>query len=261
MRASRWLAITALCLAAAGALAAQETGRTAGTGIKASFQVEVFSRTLTWDDGTRSSRLFNPQALVSLDYQAAPGFDLGIVAGYSLTNWNGLVFRNLPFSIDYQAGSINGLVVGAGLRKSVFASGYWELDTEARFTAHLGQASSFPISGLAVDGQADLKGTWMRVQAGPELSYRGFESFSPFLGLAYDRIWGKMTLTEIIEDLEGTEEKKVAGAGAVAVTFGTVYEPSSAFRVKLGGSLIPFKKIGGGLGLDYGGTVRAMLSF
>ncbi len=73
----------------------------------------------------------------------------------------------------------------------------------------------------------------MRVQAGPELSYRGFESFSPFLGLAYDRIWGKMTLTEIIEELEGTEEKKVAGAGAVAVTFGTVYEPSSAFRVKL----------------------------
>jgi hypothetical protein len=261
MRAFRWLAIPALCLAAAGALAAQGAGAAAGTGLKISFQVELFSRTLTWDEGTRSSRLFNPQGLISLDYQAAAGFELGIVAGYSLSNWNGLVFRNLPFSIDYQAGAINGLVVGAGLRKSLFVSGFWAMDAEARFTAHLGQASSFPISGLAVDGQADLKGTWMRVEVGPELTYRGFELFSPFLGLSYDRIWGKMTLTETIQDLEGTEEKKVAGAGAVAVNFGTVYEPSSAFRVKIGGSLIPYKKIGGGLGLDYGGSLRARLSF
>ncbi len=158
MRASRWLAIPALCLAAAGALTAQATGPAAGSGIKVSFQVEVFSRTLTWDEGTRSSRLFNPQALVSFDYQVAPGFDLGLVAGYSLSNWNGLVFRNLPFSIDYQAGSINGLVIGAGLRKSFFVSGFWEMDAEARFTAHLGQASSFPIPGLAVTARPTSRG-------------------------------------------------------------------------------------------------------
>jgi hypothetical protein len=261
MRSSRWSAVILLGLAASGAFAAQGQAAAGGARVKASFQVEMSSRTLTWDEDTRSSRLFNPQGLVTLDYQVAPGFDLGLIVGYSLSNWNGLVFRSLPFSLDYQGGSINGLVVGAGLHKSLFVSGFWELETEARFTAYLGPMASFPVAGLGVEGQADLKGSWMRVEAGPVLSFRGFELFSPFLGVFYDRIWGRMTLTEIIGDLEGTEEKKVAGAGAVAVTLGTVYEPSSAFRVKLGGTLIPFKKIGGGLGLDYGGSVRAMLSF
>lgn len=261
MRTPRWLALILLGLAASSASAAAAEAAAGGTRFKASFQVELFSRTLTWDEDTRSSRLLNPQGLVTLDYQAAPGFDLGLIVGYSLSNWNGLVFRGLPFSIDYQGGSINGLVVGAGLRKSLFVSGFWDLEAEARFTTYLGPSASFPITGLAVEGQADLKGAWMRVEAGPVLSYRGFELFSPFLGVSYDRIWGKMTMTETIDKLEGTEEKKIAGAGVMAVALGTVYEPSSAFRVKLAGTLIPFKKIGGGLGLDYGGTVRAMLSF
>ncbi|MCX6560067.1 MAG: hypothetical protein NTZ26_06075 [Candidatus Aminicenantes bacterium] len=264
MRAHRLLAIPALLLiaiAGSASPAAQTDAGTSGLHLKPAFHFELFSRTLTWDDGTRSSRLLSPQAFVGLDFEITPGFDIGLIGGYSLSNWNGLVFRNLPFSIDNQAGSIGGLIVGAEVRKRLFVSGFWEMDAEARFSAYLGQAASYPITGLAVEGQADLKGNWMRVEVGPVLIYRGFELFSPFLGVAYDRLWGKMTMTETIEDLEGTEEKKVAGAGAFAVSFGTIYEPSTAFRIKIGATLIPFQKIGGGLGLDYGGTVRAGLAF
>jgi hypothetical protein len=264
MRARRLLAISALLLVTAWGMALPAAAGEAGASgihLKPAFHFELFSRTITWDDGTRSSRLLSPQALLGLDFEIAPGFDFGLIGGYSLSNWNGLVFRNLPFSIDNQVGSIGGLVVGAELRKSLFVSGFWEMDAEARFTTYWGQTVSYPIAGLAADGTADLKGSWMRIEAGPTLFYRGFESFSPFIGIAYDRIWGKMTMTETIEDLEGTEEKTVAGAGVIAVSFGTVYEPSTAFRLKIGGTLIPFTKIGGGLGLDYGGTVRAVLAF
>ncbi|MDD8027467.1 MAG: hypothetical protein PHI34_13250 [Acidobacteriota bacterium] len=264
MRARRILAVSILVLAAAAgtvpAAMAQEAAATGGLGWKTSFQVEYFSRTIVWDEKTRSSRLLNPQGLLAIDYEAAPGLDVGLVVGYSLADWDGLAFRGLPFSIENQAGTIGGLVIGAELRKSLVVRGDWEFDAEARFTAGMSKSETLPLEGLAVDGQVDISASWMRIEAGPTLHYHGFELFSPYLGLAFDRIWGRMTMTETIEDLEGSEEKKVAAAGVFALNFGTVYEPSTSFRVKFGGTLIPFSKVGGGLGLDYGATVRIMVA-
>jgi hypothetical protein len=265
MRAKRILAVSILILAAARGIAlpvaGQEENAAGGFRLQVSFQADLFSRTLLWDDKTRSSRLFSPLGMLALDYEAASGLDLGILLGYSLSNWNGLTFRDLPFSLENQAGSIGGFILGAELRKSLFVQGYWELDAEARFTTDLGRTTTVPIEGLAVDGQADLKGHWMRIEAGPVLHYRGFETFSPYVGLAFDRIWGQMTATETIGDLEGTQETKVTPAGVFALNFGTVYEPSTAFRIKLGGTLVPITKVGGGLGLDYGGTIRVLTAF
>jgi hypothetical protein len=265
MRACRIPAVmilaSAVVLGMASPAAAQDDTAAGCSRLTISFQADWMSRTLLWDEETRSSRLVNPQALLSLGYQAMPGLDLSLLLGYSLASWDGLTFRSLPFSIENQAGAIGGPILGAEIRKSLFVRGYWELDLEARFTACLGKTAALTIEDLAVEGQADLKGSWMRIEAGPILHYRGFELFSPYVGVGYDRLWGRMKADEIIGDLEGSEEKKVAGAGAWALRFGTVYEPSASFQVGLGATLIPFAPVDGGLGLDYGATVRVRLGF
>ncbi len=255
------LLASAAVLGLASPAAAQDDTAAGGSRLTISFQADWMSRTLSWDEGTRSSRLVNPQAMLSIGYQAMPGLDVGLLLGYSLASWDGLAFRGLPFSIENRAGSIGGPILGAEIRKSLFVRGFWELDLEARFTACLGRTVSLPVEGLAVEGQADLKGSWMRMEAGPTLHYRGFELFSPFVGISYDRLWGRMTADELIGDLEGSEEKKVSGAGAWALRLGTVYEPSASFQIGIGATLIPFAPVDGGLGLDYGATVRIRLGF
>ncbi len=264
MRRHRVLAASLLALAVVGTsfpAAAQEESLASRSPLTISFRTDWMSRTILWDEETRSSRLVNPQALLTVAYEAAPGLDLGVILGYSLASWNGLAFRGLPFSLENQAGSIGGPVLGAEIRKSLFVRGFWELGLEARFTAGLGQTVILPVSGLAVEGEADLQGTWMRAEVGPLLHYRGFEMFSPYAGVFYDRLWGRMTADEVVGDLTGSEVKKVKGAGAWALQAGTTYEPSDAFRVRIGGTIIPFGKIDGGLGFDYGASVRVLIGF
>jgi hypothetical protein len=241
---------------------AQEQDVVFHPGLKMGFHVEVLSRTLVWDEGVRSSRIIAPLAAFSVAYRIRPGLSLGVLAGYSLPDWNGLVFRGLPFSIDYEAGSIGGFLLGAEIEASLFKTGYWELTASAQFSASLGRTITLPIGGLAVAGELDAQGTWMRIQAGPALTYRGLELFSPFFSLSFDHFWGRFNMTETVEDLIGTERKTVSGAGNIAASFGTYFEPSPLFSLKIAGTLIPFKKIGsGGLGLDFGGSLRAVLSF
>jgi hypothetical protein len=241
--------------------AAQDGAEAARTKLTLSLQAEALSRTILWDEETRSSRLVNPQALLTVGYRAMPGLDLGFILGYSLASWNGLTFRGLPFSLENQAGAIGGPVLGAEIRKSLFVRGFWELELETRFTAGLGRTVTLPVEGLAVEGEAALQGTWMRIEAGPLLHYRGFEMFSPYLGAFYDRLWGRMTADEVVGDLAGSEEKPVKGAGAWALQAGTTYEPSESFRVRIGGVLIPFGRIEGGLGFDYGASLRILIGF
>lgn len=38
--------------------------------------------------------------------------DLTLFAGLGQTDLNGLVFNQLPITLDYQAGGINGLIIG-----------------------------------------------------------------------------------------------------------------------------------------------------
>jgi len=48
----------------------------------------------------------------------------------------------------------------------------------------------------------------------------------------------------------------------LAVTLGMMYEPSPNLSLKLSGNFIPYNKgTGQGLGIDLGGTVRAVFSF
>jgi hypothetical protein len=230
---------------------------------------EYFSRTLGWDpDPTTSEDRYSSPirsllGLLHLDYEIQKGSLVGVLFGYSLTNFNGLVFRQIPFSIDYQAGSIGGFLVGAEIDQKFITSGYFEMKAMAQFVIYLGSTKNLQVTTLNTDGKLNAKpDDWMRAQIGPVFSYLGFEDFSPFLSVTYNKLWGKFTMTETIGDLKGSEEKKISAKSMVGISLGTRYESSPNFSLRAEGTLLPFKKgINKGWGFDYGGSLYATFSF
>ncbi len=256
------LFLAAVCLLVPAASWAQNDAALLNVHFRPGFGGEIFSRTVAWDENLRSSALVAYFGTFSLDAEVYRGVHAGLLVGYGATDGSGLVFRGLPFSLDYEGGGTNGFLLGAAFDGLFMRSGWWELSLAAQFLYSLGATRVVPLEQLNETGQFDIKGTWMRVQAGPVFCYRGFELFSPFLSVAYDKLWGKFKVNETIQDLSGSEEKKITAKGTIAVSFGTIYEPSPSFAIKAMGTVIPFNKGSGqGLGFDLGGSLRAVFSF
>ena len=229
--------------------------------VRPSLGLEYFSRTIAWDEGTSTSTLSASIAVLRVEAEFRKEAHLGFFLGYGFSNFNGLVFRQLPFSLDYQAGSIGSLIWGGDLGARFFSLGAFEIGIEAQFLMSLGRTKDFTIPSLNADGVLEGKGTWSRVLAGPVLRYTGYENFTPFLSVLYNGMWGTFTMNETIGDLIGSEEKKITARGPIGIVIGTVFEPSAMFKIKAEVTAIPFKKLTGGLDTDYGASVKAVVSF
>jgi hypothetical protein len=260
------VALLGLALAAPDPLRSQEEG--ISLRFKPAFHFEYFSRTIGWDadpisgEDLYSSKLQMPLGLFSLGIEFQEGFSIGLLAGYGFSNFNGLVFRQLPFSIDYEADSIGAFLIGAEINKTMLSSGFFEMGAVVRYVLYLGSTKNFTIDQLNENGTFDVKGTWMRLQAGPIFYYRGYENLSPFLSVTFDKLWGTFTMNETIKDLIGSEKKKISGKGIFGISLGTIFEPSAYLSLKVEGTIIPFYKGSGlGWGVDYGASLRAALSF
>jgi len=231
--------------------------------------LEYFSRTISWDpdpDTNQDQYTSKLKALTGqfeLGCEIRPGTTVSLLIGYSLSDLSGLIFRQLPISIDYEAGSIGGFEWGAGFDQSLITFGYFEIKALAQFVMYFGPAKNFEVTDLNVDGKLEAQPNyWMRAQVGPSLVYRGFEYFSPFLSVAFNKLWGKFTVTETVGDLAGTEEKKISGKSVIGIALGTTFESSPNFSLTAQGTLLPFSRgANQGLGLDVGATLKAVISF
>jgi hypothetical protein len=223
--------------------------------------LEFHSRTIVWDEKARSSNLGSAFLAAGIEARIVRGWSATFFGGVSLANWNGLVFRTLPFSVEYQAGPRTGFLAGASTKATFARLGSWDLGLEARFLASLGTAKSLDLVGLNEAGTAEVRGTWFRLQAGPVLTYRGLPTLSPFAWLGLDRLWGRCLMEENIRDLSGSEEKTVTGKGWVSAGGGFFWELGPSFGLGFEASALPFKKSGGGLGLDLGAALRAAVAF
>jgi hypothetical protein len=262
MARSRGTAAVILILAfalASGASTLRSQEANPRVAIRPGLGAEIFARTISWDQDLRESKLKTVLATVRGDFELAEGFVIGVFAGYGLTNPNGLVFRGLPFSIDYEAGSIGALLFGADLSKSLFQAGDFEFGLTARYEQSLAATSALEIASLNEAGTAEAKSAWQRVAAGPLVRYLGYERFSPFLAVTFDKLWGKFTMTEAIAELKGTEMKSVSGKGLFGITLGTDFAAAPGFRLAGEITAIPYKKLAGGLDVDYGIALRAVL--
>jgi len=253
------VALLAAVAVLAGPARAQDA-EGAGIRVRPGLGIEHFSRTVSWDEAASTSKLVVSLAVLRAEVELATAGRLALFAGYSLSNFNGLTFRQLPFSLEYQAGTIGSLLWGADFEGRVAGFGDIEVGVAAQFAMSLGRAKEFEAPSLNAAGTVDGKGTWSRILAGPLVRYAGYENFTPYLSVSYNRLWGTFTMSESIGALSGVEEKKITGRGSVGFAFGAVFEPSASVKVQGELTAVPYKKLSGGLDTDYGVAIKAVIS-
>ena len=223
---------------------------------KPGFGFEYFSRTIKWDGEKSSSKLKSYFFTFNAELELQPGLAVSGLIGYSLSSYNSLIFRELPFSLDLQAGNIGGLMIGTAIKKSIFNFKDIEIGGYGQFIYCLGIKENWEIPGLAVEGTAEGKPTWMRGIIGPVITYKRDAYFQPYLRLNFNKLWGTFNMEEAVQDLAGEESKKIASKSLLETTLGAVYKISSTFGLQGEVNIMPYKG-----GVDLGIIMRAFYSF
>ena len=199
-----------------------------------------FSSTVVWEGDTEASRVRS--SLVS----ARAGFDLGrdvtlsLTAGLSLSDFNALVFRDLPISLEFGSAALKGLALGAELEAVLINFGDFEIGAAGRFVSSFGLARTWPLEDFAVPGEAKGKGNWMEASAGPRLAYRLSRGFVPYLEVAARWLRVDFQMDETLDDLQGTEKKRVPGDFSFSVSLGGDIRLAERLMVRAKAGIIPF---------------------
>jgi len=234
----------------------QDVFFSSGMRIKPGARFEYFSRTVTWDDKQHTSELKSYIFALNLEIEINEGFSISALAGYALSDYDALIFRELPFSIELDAGNIGGYIFGAEIKKSLFYINDFEFGLYGQFLYHIGKEKTWDIPELSVTGTVTGKPTWMRASAGPYIKFTGLESFSPYLSVCYNNLWGRFEMQQTVQTLEGTEEKELQSKSLVDITLGSILTLSDYFFLKGEAHLLPYRD-----GMDLGFVVIAAFSF
>jgi len=234
----------------------QDVSFSSGMRIKPGARFEYFSRTVTWDDKQHTSELKSYIFALNLEIEINEGFSISALAGYALSDYDALIFRELPFSIELDAGNIGGYIFGAEIKKSLFYINDFEFGLYGQFLYHIGKEKTWDIPELSVTGTVTGKPTWMRASAGPYIKFTGLESFSPYLSVCYNNLWGRFEMQQTVQTLEGTEEKELQSKSLVDITLGSILTLSDYFFLKGEAHLLPYRD-----GMDLGFVVIAAFSF
>ncbi len=217
---------------------------------------EYLTRMINPDQGESNSKLKAYLIHLGAELEIEEGFRLGVLIGYSFSNFDAMTFRNLPFSVELDVGKIGGYLAGAELTKKIFKFKEIEIAAWGQFVSYLGKKEEWQIPGLAVEGSVEGKPFWMRILVGPQIEYKALESLTPSLGIYYNKLWGKFKLEEKVQELEGKEEKKISGKGILDFRPGLFYRITGKIGFKAEASLIPREK-----GIDPGFLMRFIYSF
>jgi hypothetical protein len=223
----------------------------------AGLRFDYFSRTISWDDDKATSKLTSYFGSLVLEYKIQPGFSLAALLGYSSSTFDGLVFRKLPLSIDFdEGGGINGLIWGGEINKILLSKESLDIEAFGQFLAYLGSKKEWAIPGLAVSGTIEGKPSWMRACVGPVFTYRGWENFSIYLYPSFDYLWGTFEMKETIQTLGGKEDKEIKGKSQFGISLGANFDLSANFSFKGEAGVYPYKD-----GMDYSVMIKALFSF
>ncbi len=234
----------------------QDVSFSSGLRIKPGVQFEYFSRKVTWDNKNQTFDLKSKIFALNLEIEINEGFSISGLAGYALSNYDALIFRGLPFSVELPADDIGGYIFGAEIRKSLFHANDFEFGISGQFLYHIGKEETWDIPGLSVTGTVTGKPRWMRASAGPYIKFMGLESFSPYLAVCYNNLWGQFEMEQTIQTLKGTEEQKLKSKSLVDITLGSILNMSDNFFLKGEVHILPY-----GDGMDLGFVAIAAFSF
>jgi len=225
--------------------------------IKPGIHFEYFSRKITWDDKKHTSDMKSTMIALNTEFEMEWGFSLNGIVGFAMTSFDGLVFRQLPFSVELDVGNIEGYILGAELKKSLFSFNNFEIGVFGQIVHNIGKKKDWDITVLNVQGTATGKPTWTRASVGPVFKYTGLERFYPYLRVCYNKLWGTFQMDQVIKTLEGTEEKEINEKNAFEGTLGSILELGKGFSLKGEIHIIPYS---GGIDLDGGGINLGFLA-
>jgi hypothetical protein len=257
-RLRRFAALGILVGAAATTLPAQPASPPSGSGTRLGFRLDYLTQTVSWDNGTGKSTSGLNSALAAAVLQLGIGRSstASLIAGYATTELNGLLFRQLPLSVDFEAGGVGGLVLGAELNLGIISERRVSLSAQAQFMAQLGLSKTWSIPGLAVAGSLEGSPTWMRAMVGPLIVFGAEDRVRPYLFPFFQYVWGTFALKESVETLSGTESKDVRGKSLFGVAGGLELPLSPGIRIKAEGGVYPRSG-----GADYSATIKTMFAF
>lgn len=238
----------------------QDPRDSGNSGFRAGLSLGYLSRAfdLNGEDQDTAPKMTALLASLILEYEFQPGFSLAAHIGYSSSNFDSITFRKIPFSleIDADSGRLGGILLGAELKKSVLGGASFTVDIRGQFFASLGFGREWKLPGLAVEGSAKGKPTWMKASAGPVLTYRGWEGVTPFLYPSFDYLWGSFEFEEAVQELKGSEKKDIKGKSLFGLGLGSDFVLSSSLRFRAEASLYPWRG-----GTDYSFMIQTLLAF
>jgi len=207
--------------------------------LKTGIGLDYISRSIDWEGEDQLSKLEAFSIGLQLDLEIAKGFNINLLAGLSFSDCGGTVFRDLPFSLEYGAGGMQGILLGGSLAKSLFSLGDFEMDVWGKFVSSIGSKKKWALTDLAVEGEAAGKLTWFEAAVGPRIFYRGYERISPYVSFLYSPLWGDFQMEETILELTGTEKKKIRGDGLVRVSLGGILDLTEKLSLRGEAGIIP----------------------
>jgi hypothetical protein len=211
-----------------------------GSGFALGAGFDRLTRTISWDGGESLSKLKSNLFTLQGSFRLSEGFGLSLKAGLSLPSFNGLVFRELPISVEYGAGPAEALALGGEIRGILLRSGEIEIEGIARAVSSIGLTKTWPLEGFAVDGEVRGRQVWFEAVAGARISSTFFGRFRPYLLIAGDFLRGNFKMDETLEDLVGSETKKIKGKSAIFTAFGASFEISPRLSVVAEAALLPY---------------------
>ncbi len=227
--------------------------------LKPALGFEFFSRTVGWDgddEKTYTSKLQSLLFTINLEFEIQEGLFLGLLLGYSSSNYDGMTFRELPFSVELDVGGIGGYLFGGGIKKTFISQRNFEIGLVGQFAFCLGVKNEWEIGDLNVSGKVEGNPTWMRAVAGPILIYQRLNYFYPYLFLSFNYLWGTFEMDETIQALKGNEKKKFSAEALFGISLGAIYELTDTFSLKGEASVFPYLE-----GVDFGFMINVAYAF
>ena len=230
----RLLVWGASCLIMAGPAAAGPDRPSSTTGLA----LEYLGRTFNWEGEETPSRMSGPVLAVHQDIRIDKSLSCSLSVGLALSRFNELVFRGLPISLEYGSGSMSGLNFGAEIRSRFLRIGDVEIGGVGRIAAVYGLAKKWPLEGFAVPGRSVGRLSWGEAAVGPRVSYDRSGRFVPALEFSARWLWAGLKMDQVLEDLAGTEIKKVMGDLAAAVSLEGEYHLSGSAKLRARGGML-----------------------
>jgi len=216
---------------------------------------EYLSRTLNWEEDN-TSKLNSYLFTLNAEIEIQDRISLSAIAGYALSSFDKLLFKQLPFSIELDTGNIGGYLFGSELNFKIYNFNDFEIKARGQFVYYIASKKEWTIPGLSVSGNVTGKPNWWRIIAGPQITYTGFDYFFPYIFISYTDLRGTYSMEQSIEDLSGKEDKKIVSLGNICATIGTSYKFTDYLNIKAEVLLIPHAK-----SLDYSFMFGTVFSF